>query len=303
MTTSTISTTTKRNFRVAMLGLPEAERRILKNISRISNMRACSYDFVDYGNLIGYEILIADGDSPEALRVWRDSHPAAPAVVLGNAELPRERCLRRPVQGMRLLNLLDEIADALIRTETESEVVSENTAAKPAVAALAHTPTEFQQRSRRALVVDDSPTVRKHIELGLAPLGLSVHFAETGEEALERFAANFYDIVFLDVMLPGMDGYAVCKSIKKDKDRKARATPVIMLTGKSSTFDRIKGSISGCDTYLTKPLQYQILREVVQQYLGVTGPTGPAVARSGGDPVSGRISSLGNPMQQLRRAT
>lgn len=302
MTTS-ITTTTKRTFRVAMLGLPESERRILKNISRISNMRTYSYDFADYGGLTAYDMLIGDAESPEALNFWRDSHPSVPVVVLGGDKAPNGKWLKRPIQGMRLLSLLDEIADALIHAESKSEVVSENQATSAIVATAQAALPEAGQRVRRALVVDDSPTVRKHIELGLAPLGLSVHFAETGEEALERFAGNFYDIVFLDVMLPGIDGYAVCKSIKKAKDKRARATPVIMLTGKSSTFDRIKGSIAGCDTYLTKPLQYQVLREVVQAYLGAMGPTGSAVARSGGEPASSRISGLGNPMQQLRRAT
>lgn len=302
MTTS-ITATTKRTFRVAMLGLPEAERRILKNISRISNMRTYSYDFADCGDLAVCDMLIGDAESPDALNFWRDSHPAVPVVVLGGDEALKEKWLKRPIQGMRLLSLLDEIADALVHAESKSEVVSEHQATSTIAATVQAAQPEAGQRGRRALVVDDSPTVRKHIELGLAPLGLSVHFAETGEEALERFAANFYDIVFLDVMLPGIDGYAVCKSIKKDKDKRARATPVIMLTGKSSTFDRIKGSISGCDTYLTKPLQYQVLREVVQKYLGAMGPIGSAVASSGGEPATGRISGLGNPMQQLRRAT
>lgn len=302
MTASTI-TTSKRTFRVAMLGLPESERRILKNISRISNMRNCSYEFLDYSSLVGYDMLIGEGENPEAFKFWRDSHPAIPALVLGGEELHNEKAIKRPIQGMRLLSILDEIAAALMRAESEAQVVSESEAVKPTVVAAIHAAPEVASRGGRALVVDDSPTVRKHIELGLAPLGLSVHFAETGEEALERFAANFYDIVFLDVMLPGIDGYAVCKSIKKDKDKRARATPVIMLTGKSSTFDRIKGSISGCDTYLTKPLQYQILRDVVQQYLGAAGSVGSAVARSGGGLASSPISSLGNPMQQFRRAT
>jgi twitching motility two-component system response regulator PilG len=79
-----------------------------------------------------------------------------------------------------------------------------------------------------ALVVDDSLPVRKQIELELKLLGVNADFAETGEQAFKLLDNKSYDIVFLDVVLPGIDGYQVCKTIKKDIMMKQ--TPVIMLT-------------------------------------------------------------------------
>lgn len=164
--------------------------------------------------------------------------------------------------GARLLALLDEI------TSKQLHDVPDSATSHTPLTSVAQPPPAKSNDSGLALVVDDSPTVRKHIELGLAPFGLKVHFAETGEEALDQLAVTSFDIVFLDVVLPGIDGYAVCKAIKKDK--RMKETPVIMLTGKSSTFDRIKGSLAGCDTYLTKPVEYQVFQDVVKKYIGAS---------------------------------
>ena len=114
-------------------------------------------------------------------------------------------------------------------------------------------------------MVDDSLPIRKQIELELKLFGVQADFAETGEHAFEHLQHNTYDIIFLDVMLPGIDGYHVCRSIKKQKSTKR--TPVIMLTGKSSTFDRVRGKLSGCKTYLTKPVAHDSFHKVVKKYL------------------------------------
>lgn len=104
----------------------------------------------------------------------------------------------------------------------------------------------------RALVVDDSTTVRRLMDLTLRPMGIDVEFADRGEDALVLARNRAYDIVFLDVMLPGIDGYRVCKTIKGDKATKH--TPVIMLTSKDSAFDKVRGIMAGTDVYLTKPI-------------------------------------------------
>lgn len=105
----------------------------------------------------------------------------------------------------------------------------------------------------RALVVDDSTTIRRLMDLTLQPLDIEVEFADRGEEALLLVKRNHYDIVFLDVMLPGIDGYRVCKQIKAEKD--TRNISVIMLTSKDTAFDRVRGIMAGTDVYLTKPLE------------------------------------------------
>ena len=74
-----------------------------------------------------------------------------------------------------------------------------------------------------------------------------------------------YDIIFLDVVLPGMDGYQVCKNIKRNPVIKH--TPVVMLTSKSSPFDKVRGSMAGCNAYLTKPVDYDKFHHVLDQFM------------------------------------
>jgi twitching motility two-component system response regulator PilG len=118
----------------------------------------------------------------------------------------------------------------------------------------------------KALVVDDSPTIRKQIEIELEHLGIAADLAESGEQAIGFLnQSQSYDLIFLDVVLPGVDGYNLCKTIKRDRQRKR--TPVIMLTGKGSPFDRVRGKLAGCNTYLTKPVGRERFQTVVKKYL------------------------------------
>lgn len=103
-----------------------------------------------------------------------------------------------------------------------------------------------------ALVVDDSTTLRRLMELILVPLGFEIDFVDNGERAVELSKRKHYDIVFLDVLLPGIDGYRVCKTLKGDK--RTKATRVVMLTSKGSAIDKVRGMMAGSDVYLTKPV-------------------------------------------------
>lgn len=117
----------------------------------------------------------------------------------------------------------------------------------------------------KALVVDDSTTVRRLMDLTLTPIGIEVEFADNGEDALALTRRRGYDIIFLDVMLPGIDGYRVCKEIKSDKATKH--TPVIMLTSRDSAFDKVRGIMAGTDVYLTKPLDRAALLGAMKKFL------------------------------------
>nr|WP_314901169.1 response regulator [uncultured Deefgea sp.] len=128
----------------------------------------------------------------------------------------------------------------------------------------------------RALIVDDSPTVRKQLELFLRLQGGKIDCAETGEAGITLANDNDYDMIFLDVVLPNADGYQVCRTIRKN--RQTKNTPVIMLTSKSSPFDRVRGTLAGCSTYLTKPVDSALFKEVVQKYLPQTLENGAFVA-------------------------
>jgi DNA-binding response OmpR family regulator len=105
------------------------------------------------------------------------------------------------------------------------------------------------------LVVDDEPTVREMIAINLRYAGMNVVDAATGVEAIERMSSTRPDIVVLDIMLPGFDGFEVCRRI-----RETSTVPILLLSAKSEEIDRVMGLEIGADDYLTKPFA---MRELV----------------------------------------
>ena len=131
--------------------------------------------------------------------------------------------------------------------------------------ALPSAPTaRHEEHNFRVLAVDDSPLMRTFLQNKLQPYGIHPEFASSGEEALFKISKNHFDMIFLDVMLPGMDGYDVCKMIKKNKDNSLMK--VVMLTSKDKTFDKIRGTMAGCDGYLTKPVDELKLRAIIERH-------------------------------------
>lgn len=117
--------------------------------------------------------------------------------------------------------------------------------------------------SARVLVVDDSPSVRKQLEIELEFFDVLVDFAECAEAAFNLLNANSYDLTLLDVVLPDKDGFQICKFVKAQD----KSTIAIMLTGKATQADKIKGSLAGCNAYLVKPVGRQTFQNTVKNYL------------------------------------
>jgi CheY-like chemotaxis protein len=126
--------------------------------------------------------------------------------------------------------------------------------------------TEAESRSEKAhhaLVIDDSASIRKQLELELRDAGVTSDFAESGEDALEKVKEGQFDLIFLDIIMPGIDGYETCKQIRAMAEYKK--TPIIMLSGKTSPLDEVQGVIAGATTYLTKPAQRDKLQETLNR--------------------------------------
>jgi CheY-like chemotaxis protein len=117
----------------------------------------------------------------------------------------------------------------------------------------------------RFLVVDDSLPVRIQMKEALQRFARTIDFAHDGEQAMILIDNCKYDVIFLDVILPGKDGYDVCRYIRSHALQ--RQTPVIMLTGNSAPADRVKGKLAGCDTYLIKPVRQSVLTEVISEFI------------------------------------
>ena len=119
----------------------------------------------------------------------------------------------------------------------------------------------------RVLVVDDSNLIRELMRLTLEPMGFELDFSASGEQALEKVnqQQKMYDLIFLDAMLPGVDGYKVCKTIKANKT--TRLIPIIMLTSRGTSNDKVLGVMSGANAYLIKPIDKVKLVEAIQKNL------------------------------------
>ena len=107
----------------------------------------------------------------------------------------------------------------------------------------------------RALVVEDQPKLASLIQRGLSEEGYAVDVAPDGPQALVRATATEYDVIVLDVMLPGLDGFEVCRQLRAQTVQ----SPVLMLTARDGVDDRIAGLDLGADDYLTKPFAFDEL--------------------------------------------
>jgi twitching motility two-component system response regulator PilG len=118
----------------------------------------------------------------------------------------------------------------------------------------------------KVMVIDDSKTIRRSAETLLKKVGCEVVTAIDGFEALAKITEHKPDIIFVDIMMPRLDGYQTCALIKNNQNFKA--TPVIMLSSKDSIFDRARGRIVGSEKYLTKPFSREDLINAITAHVG-----------------------------------
>jgi len=245
------------------------------------------------------DIYLVDADDAAAMIKLGtvNSGGQVPTILIGasnhGANWP---LLPRPIRWMKLFRAFDESvmptlaapsaapltapSPAAVPTNSAplmtppSPSVAPPIAASPAVSATQPvgvvTPQVNQTSTLRpsadwVLVVDDNQTVREFMKSKLTPFNFNIDYAESGEQAIGFTGQKNYACVFLDVVMPGIDGYKVCKLIKSN--RIARKTAVVMLTSKDSPFDKIRGSMSGCDAYLTKPVDEERLLETISKFL------------------------------------
>jgi twitching motility two-component system response regulator PilG len=116
----------------------------------------------------------------------------------------------------------------------------------------------------RVMVIDDSKTIRRTAETLLKKEGCDVQTAVDGFEALSKISDLKPQIIFVDIMMPRLDGYQTCALIKNN--RQFRSTPVIMLSSKDGLFDKARGRIVGAEQYLTKPFTRDELLEAIRRH-------------------------------------
>ena len=246
------------SYAVALFGIPEFERDLVERIFSLSESRDKVYRIVEDSQNHTAVIALVDKSNSNATSQYEQFHSERqgfPTVVIANGNDPEcDYWVKRPFTTMRMLGALDKLVENRLNGAEHS--IGE----APAVAAGTY----------KALVVDASLAVRKQVNVALRRAGITAEFAQDAESALQLIGAKKYDILFLEVMLPGNDGYEICKTVKKDKDKKH--IPVVMLTKKSSPFDKVKGKLSGCDAYLTKPVSLKEFNRTLKKWLKASLP-------------------------------
>lgn len=116
----------------------------------------------------------------------------------------------------------------------------------------------------KVMIIDDSNTIRRSAEIFLKTSGCEVILAEDGFEAMSKIVDNQPNIIFIDIVMPRLDGYQACMLIKKNPTY--QSIPVIMLSSRDGLFDKAKGRIAGSDNYLTKPFTAEGLLSIIRKY-------------------------------------
>ncbi len=275
-----------REFMIGSVGVESVEANTLKRLFLITSVRNRDYKLkviTHPHDLQDIDIVLINESSSEALSFLRKNigkYPAIanrPAIKLASKPSTdrEDYIITKPFNPIRVLKLLDSYTIKELNYFPEFEIGNEedndqnkkitqegirilrgkNTASL----------TATNQSSIKALIVDDSLAVRKQLSMEFSLLNAEIETADNGISAISVVNQHSFDIIFLDVVMEGEDGYGVCKRIKKSGLNKN--TPVILLTSKSSRFDKLKGTLAGCDSYLTKPINHIEFTEITEKFL------------------------------------
>jgi two-component system, cell cycle response regulator len=246
-----------RVFAVSLLGFTDpVEQNIIRRFFEMSRAgkRAHGYESA-IACATEAEAVLLDVDDPAAVQAWRNLGGARLKTLQVGAQAVDETLpwVTRPF-SLRTIKELDHLVDR------RAEISKGSTTSSNVV----ELPLGPRSRNAQVLVVDDSPIVRSLMEMKLSAYGVQVDFAQDAVEALDKTRSNAYQVVFMDVVMPGMDGYEACKRIKQDPA--TRHIEVIMLTSRDGMFDKMRGSMAGCNAYLVKPVEEAKLKLVLDRH-------------------------------------
>ena len=270
-------------YRVANFGLGYKLQRLMEIVLRHARHNQYRFELAPSRGPGEYDIAMVDMTArggPEVANTLRRLPQARPVVKVGrrNDEVRGHDDLLQSSFTMNLLATLNKVVEERLMTQAAARrqsappaprLRSIDRAATPPRAAtdgdMQDTVTQLPTRRPRVLVVDDSPTVRRQLAVAMHRMGLDSEGVSSAREALDTLATRRYELVFVDVVMPEMDGYQLTREIKRNKI--LRPTPVVILTSRSSPFDLARGALAGCNSYLVKPVSLQSLRETVARQL------------------------------------
>lgn len=249
---------------LSYIGLTDLEVRVMKSIFTLAPQLNENYLLLTPDRLDEADVILVNADDADSVQKWNllsDLNQATTSLMLTDNEnlTDGDFKIQRPIRVQKLIAALEEI---VAQTTSSFEI-----------------PDSDSSSSTRILVVDDSYSVRKYMEHKLNELAkfpINICFAPSGEEAISLTGSGSFDLIFLDVMMEGLDGYKTCKTIKSNGD-----AYIVMLTSKKSPFDKVRGTMSGCDAYVTKPPSDERLAAEIQKFLLRRPNLGGDVARAG----------------------
>ncbi len=238
-------------YTVALQGFSDFERRAMASFFRLAQERAPAY--VQAASPAESDFIIADADHPRDVAAVRDARRLQDTIFIGSAAPAGSLAwLPRPIEPTHIVRELDLLLEHRLASLDEPPGTDWVNSAPSGLMSADGRP------AKDVLVVDDSRVALKFLQTRLQGLGYRVHLAHDATQALERLASQAFSLVFLDVGLGpegSVDGFAVCQHIKRRPQHPGGITPtVLMVTGRSSSMDRVRGDLAGCDAYLTKPL-------------------------------------------------
>lgn len=254
---------------IGTIGFPQDQQRKLEKILGLSKHNRYSLVEFDREALPDLLLLFGEetvndpllGDLPGGYRsrMIQVSKSAPADDSLGH--------IRYPLVSSRVIRTLDEMTSEN-EEEDEQELREAEAAADERFSKYEQLDTEDDapatvSKGYSVLVVDDNNAMQQALTLELQklPADVSIAYADTGEQALEQVGSQTFDFIFLDILMPGIDGFETCTRMREMPALKK--TPIIMLTSKTSPLDEVKGIMAGCSTYLTKPIDPEEFQKVI----------------------------------------
>lgn len=265
-------------FRVAVFGLGHKFQRLAEIVLRHARHNRYRYVLAGAATPAEFDIAMVDMTASGGPEVARNLRSARPVVRVGR------RCDHaRGRDDLLQSGFTLELLKTLNRVVEEALLGRPQAGAQPAAVRAGGPVPEGAsldsgvERRPRALIVDDSAVVRRQLALALLRMGIDSEGAASAAAARQALAAGRFDLVFVDVVMPETDGFRFTRELKRHPEW--RALPVIILTGRSSPLDLVRGALAGCNTYLVKPVTLQSLRDTVTRHLKLNARR--ALARAG----------------------
>lgn len=256
---------------IGTLGFPLDQQQKLEKILGLSKNNR--YSLIDFEQASLPDLLLLFGaDAASDPLVQQLPRGFRSRLIQVSKEKPEQNDLshiRYPLVSSRVIRALDQMtfeneeADSAELEQAQQQ--ADARFSKYEDQAASNVTPQVDRDSYQVLVVDDNNAMQQALalELDKLPLPVAINYADSGEQALQRVISQHYDFIFLDILMPGIDGFETCSRMREVPELKK--TPIIMLTSKTSPLDEVKGIMAGCSTYLTKPIDQAEFQGVISR--------------------------------------